>query len=49
MLYQVHAFTDTALKGNPAGVMIVDEAMTDERMQNIAADFSMRIPGMRLE
>ncbi|MCF8232606.1 MAG: PhzF family phenazine biosynthesis protein [Bacteroidales bacterium] len=38
--YQIDTFTDTPLKGNPAGVMIVDEAMTDERMQNIAADLS---------
>ena len=41
MIYQVDAFTDTPFKGNPAGVMIVDEAMTEEKMQNIAMEMNL--------
>lgn len=41
MLYQVDAFTDTPFKGNPAGVMIVDESMAEEKMQNIAMEMNL--------
>ena len=41
MIYQVDAFTNTPFKGNPAGVMIVEESMTDEQMQNIAMEMNL--------
>jgi len=40
-IYQVDAFTDQPFKGNPAGVMISDESITDEWMQNIAAEMNL--------
>ena len=40
-IYQVDAFTAEPFKGNPAGVMLVDERMTAERMQNIAAEMNL--------
>ncbi len=40
-IYQVDAFTDEPFKGNPAGVMIVDESITDEWMQNMAAEMNL--------
>lgn len=40
-IYQVDAFTDEPFKGNPAGVMIIDESITDEWMQNMAAEMNL--------
>jgi PhzF family phenazine biosynthesis protein len=40
-IYQVDAFTDRAFKGNPAGVMIIDEHLSDEWMQNMAAEMNL--------
>ena len=40
-IYQVDAFTDQPFKGNPAGVMIIDESITDEWMQNMAAEMNL--------
>ncbi|MDJ0840827.1 MAG: PhzF family phenazine biosynthesis protein [Acidobacteriota bacterium] len=37
-LYQVDAFTSKVFGGNPAGVMLLESWMTDERMQRIAAE-----------
>lgn len=38
VIYQVDAFTSEPFKGNPAGVCILEKEMTDEWMQNIAAE-----------
>ena len=35
MLYQVDAFTDTPFKGNPAGVVLDAEGLTESQMQSI--------------
>jgi len=40
-IYQVDAFTDEPFKGNPAGVMIVDDGMTTENLQNIAMEMNL--------
>lgn len=40
-IYQVDAFTNEAFKGNPAGVMIVDENYTTEKMQNLAMEMNL--------
>ena len=40
-IYQVDAFTDKPFKGNPAGVMIVDENFPVEEMQNLAAEMNL--------
>lgn len=40
-IYQVDAFTDTLFKGNPAGVMIVDDTFPAERMQNLAMEMNL--------
>ena len=40
-IYQVDAFTDKPFKGNPAGVMIVDENFPAEEMQNLAAEMNL--------
>jgi len=40
-IYQVDAFTNEPFKGNPAGVMIVDESVADEWMQNMAAEMNL--------
>ena len=37
----VDAFTDTAFKGNPAGVCIVERPLSDERMLDIAAELNL--------
>lgn len=39
--YIVDSFTREAFKGNPAGVCFVTEAITDERMLNIAKEFGL--------
>ena len=41
IIYQVDAFTSEPFKGNPAGVCILDKAMPDEWMQNIAAEMNL--------
>lgn len=40
-IYQVDAFTDEPFKGNPAGVMIVDEDMTSDWMQQVALEMNL--------
>ena len=40
-IYQVDAFTSEPFKGNPAGVMIVDENTSTEYMQNIALEMNL--------
>ena len=40
-IYQVDAFTNKAFKGNPAGVMIVDEQTDSTWMQNIALEMNL--------
>lgn len=40
-VYQIDAFTDEPFKGNPAGVMIVDEHITSDRMQKIAMEMNL--------
>lgn len=41
-IYQVDTFTNQPFKGNPAGVMILDnDEMTTEWMQNIAAEMNL--------
>ncbi len=37
-IYQIDAFTNTVFGGNPAAVCILDSWLTDELMQNIAAE-----------
>lgn len=41
IIYQVDAFTSEPFKGNPAGVCILDKEMSDEMMQNIAAEMNL--------
>ena len=36
--YIIDAFTDTPFTGNPAAVCLLDHAITDARMQQIAAE-----------
>ena len=40
-IYQVDAFTTKAFKGNPAGVMILNENLEDDLMQNIAKEMNL--------
>lgn len=40
-IYQVDAFTDTHFKGNPAGVMIIDNNFPSEMMQNLAMEMNL--------
>ena len=40
-IYQVDAFTDEPFKGNPAGVMIVDDRTTAVWMQNMASEMNL--------
>lgn len=40
-IYQVDAFTDAAFKGNPAGVMILEELPSDTWMQLMAAEMNL--------
>src|ERR1035437_65364 len=40
-IYQVDAFTDNPFKGNPAGVMIVNEEMTSDWMQQVALEMNL--------
>lgn len=41
MLYQVDAFTKQPFRGNPAGVMVLEEAASETRMQHIAAEMNL--------
>ena len=40
-IYQVDAFTDEIFKGNPAGVMILDQNLSPRLMQNIANEMNL--------
>jgi len=40
-IYQVDAFTSIPFKGNPAGVMIVNEHFPAEKMQQLAAEMNL--------
>lgn len=40
-IYQVDAFTEVPFKGNPAGVMLVDEHFSAERMQQLAMEMNL--------
>ena len=40
-IYQVDAFTTKVFKGNPAGVMILNENLEDDLMQNIAKEMNL--------
>ena len=40
-IYQVDAFTSIPFKGNPAGVMIVNEHFPTEKMQQLAAEMNL--------
>ncbi len=40
-IFQVDAFTDQPFKGNPAGVMIVDENFPTEMMQNLSMEMNL--------
>ena len=40
-LYQVDAFSDKAFGGNPAAVCVLDSWLSDELMQNIAAELNL--------
>lgn len=40
-IYQVDAFTDEPFKGNPAGVMIIDDNVTSDWMQNVALEMNL--------
>lgn len=40
-IFQVDAFTDEPFKGNPAGVMLIDEKQTTEWMQNVASEMNL--------
>ncbi|MTK54035.1 PhzF family phenazine biosynthesis protein [Paludibacter sp.] len=41
LLYQVDAFTAEPFKGNPAGVMVVTDDITTERMQQLAMEMNL--------
>jgi len=41
LIYQVDAFTDEPFKGNPAGVMIIDDTISAEWMQNVALEMNL--------
>lgn len=40
-IYQVDAFTHEPFKGNPAGVMLVDSGVSEQWMQNMAAEMNL--------
>ncbi|MEO3792752.1 PhzF family phenazine biosynthesis protein [Nonomuraea sp. B10E15] len=40
-LFTVDAFTDTAFKGNPAAVCLLDSPVTDRWMQSVAAEMNL--------
>jgi PhzF family phenazine biosynthesis protein len=39
-LYQVDSFTSEIFKGNPAGVCVLDEDITDDMKQDIASEMN---------
>ena len=39
-LFQVDSFTDTAFRGNPAGVVLDADGLTDQQMQQIARELN---------
>ena len=41
LIFQVDAFTDQPFKGNPAGVCILEQAMPDAWMQNVAMEMNL--------
>ncbi len=41
IIYQIDSFTDEPFKGNPAGVMFVDEQIDSDRMQKIATEMNL--------
>ncbi|MBC7487942.1 MAG: PhzF family phenazine biosynthesis protein [Cytophagaceae bacterium] len=41
IIYQIDAFTDEAFKGNPAGVMFVDDTVSESWMQQMAAEMNV--------
>lgn len=41
IIYQIDAFTAVPFKGNPAGVMIVDEHFSSEKMQQLAMEMNL--------
>lgn len=41
IIYQIDAFTNEAFKGNPAGVMIVDNDTSESWMQSMAAEMNL--------
>lgn len=41
IIYQVDSFTDIPFKGNPAGVMILEEPLVPEQMQLIAREMNL--------
>jgi len=41
IIYQVDSFTDEPFKGNPAGVMIIDEKTESEWMQSMAMEMNL--------
>ena len=40
-IYQVDAFTDKPFSGNPAGVCVLLEKVTDEWMQKVAMEMNL--------
>ena len=40
-IYQVDSFTDKLFRGNPAGVMIIDDPLSEDEMQNIAMEMNL--------
>ncbi len=40
-IFQVDAFTDKPLSGNPAGVCILSEKLNEKLMQNIASEMNL--------
>ena len=40
-IFQVDAFADEPFKGNPAGVMLIDENFSSDQMQNIASEMNL--------
>lgn len=41
VIYQVDAFTDSPFRGNPAGVCVLEEALSEEMMANLASEMSL--------
>lgn len=40
-IYQVDAFTHVPFKGNPAGVCLIEESMSDKWMQSVASEMNL--------